>query len=76
MLNEENAPLTELSLFDGVGLSNIVVSSDEVEFVLKALPIGKSTGPDGINNCILREFSHELCSLFNQSLNLGILTHF
>ena len=34
MLNDENISLHELPLFDGVGLSNIVVSSDEGEFVL------------------------------------------
>ena len=77
MLNDENVSLPELPLFDGVGLSNIVVTCDEVESVLKALPIGKATGPDGINNCILRELAHELspplCSLFNQSLILGIV---
>ena len=77
MLNDENVSLPELPLFDGVGLSNIVVTCDEVESVRKALPIGKATGPDGINNCILRELAHELspplCSLFNQSLILGIV---
>ena len=77
MLNDENVSLPELPLFDGVVLSNIVVTCDEVESVLKALPIGKATGPDGINNCILRELAHELspplCSLFNQSLILGIV---
>ena len=77
MLNDENVSLPELLLFDGVGLSNIVVTCDEVESVLKALPISKATGPDGINNCILRELTHELssplCSLFNQSLILGIV---
>ena len=77
MLNDENVSLPELPLFDGVGLSNIVVTCDEVESVLKALPIGKATGPDGINKCILRELAHELspplCSLFNQSLILGIV---
>ena len=56
--------------------ANIVVTCDEVESV-KALPIGKATGPDGINNCILRELAHELspplCTLFNQSLILGIV---
>ena len=69
MLNDENVSLPELPLFDGVRLSNIVVTGDEVESVLKALPIGKATGPAGINNCILRELAHELlssrCSLFN-----------
>ena len=62
--------------FDGVGLSNSVVTSDEVESVLKALPTGKATGPDGINNCILRELAHELssplCSLSNQSLSVDL----
>ena len=52
-------------------LSNIVVTA------LKALPIGKARGPDGINNCTLRELAHELssplCSLFNQSLILCIV---
>ena len=46
MLNDENVSLPELPLFDGVGLSNIVVTCDEVESVLKALPIGKATDPD------------------------------
>ena len=77
MLNDENVSLPELPLFDGVGLSNIVVTCDEVVSVLKALPIGKAMGPDGINNCILRELAHELssplCSLFKQSLVLGIV---
>ena len=77
MLNDENVSLLELPLFDGVGISSIVVTCDEVESVLKALPIGKATGPDGINNCILRDLAHELspprCSLFNQSLILGIV---
>ena len=58
-------------------LSNIVVTCDEVESALKALPIGKARGPDGINNCILRELAHELssplCSLFNQPLILCIV---
>ena len=79
MLNDKNVSLPELPLFDGVGLSNIVVTCDRVESVLKALPIGKAMGPDVINNCILRRLAHELspplCSLFNQSLNLGIHLH-
>ena len=77
MLNDEKASLPELSQFDGVGLSNSIVTSDEVESVLKALPIGKATGPDGINNCILGELAHELSSplysLSNQSLSVGIV---
>ena len=71
MLNDEKASLPELPLFDDVGFSNIVVTNNDVESVLKALPIGKATGPDGIKNCILRELAHELtsplCSFYNQS---------
>ena len=66
MLNDENLSLP-VPLFDGVGLRNIVFTCDEVESVLKALPIGKAMGPDGITNCILRKLAHELspplCSL-------------
>ena len=43
-----------------------------MESVLRSLPLGKATGPDGINNRILGELSLELCgplcSLFNYSL--------
>ena len=71
MLNDAKASHPKLPLFDGVGLSNIVITSDDVESVLKALPIGKATDPEGINNCILSELDLELssplCSLFNQS---------
>ena len=58
MLNDENATVSESPPFDGVGLSNIVVTNDEVEYILIALPIGKATGLDGIYNCILRELAH------------------
>ena len=51
----------------------MAVTCYEVESVLKALLMGKAKGPDGINNCILRELAHKLlsplCSLFNQSLS-------
>ena len=73
MLYDEKASLPELPLFDGIGISYIVVTSDDVNSVVKALSIGKATDPDGINNCILRELapglSSPLCSLFNQSLS-------
>ena len=56
----------------------MVVVFDEVESVLKALLIGKAKDPDGINNCILRELAHKLssplCSLFNQSLSICIVS--
>ena len=72
MLNDENVTLPELPPFDDAGFNNIVVTTDEVESVFKALPIC-----DGVNNCILGELAHMLStplwSLFNQSLSLGIV---
>ena len=60
-------------------LNTIVLTTDEVESVLKILPAGKATGPNGLSNRILRELSHELstpyCSLFNQSLDTGDVVH-
>ena len=57
-------------------LTLIQLSPNEIETVLKSLPIGKAAGPDGINNRILRELASELsipfCSLFNQSLRTGV----
>ena len=59
-------------------LNSIVLPMDEVESVLKVLPVDKATGPKGLRNRILRERSHELsipyCSLFNQSLGTGYVS--
>jgi hypothetical protein len=56
-------------------LSSIVFTTDEVKDILGCLPLGKASGPDDINNRILRELANELSapltSLFNKSLNEG-----
>ena len=56
-------------------LNTIVLTTDKDESVLKILPVGKATGPNGLSNRILRELSDEIsspyCSLFNQSLDTG-----
>ena len=48
---------------------------DEVESVLKLLPTGKDSGPDGLSNRLLRELSNELSKpyqcLFKQSIHMG-----
>jgi hypothetical protein len=48
------------------------ISPQDVEDALRSLKTNKASGPDGINNRILREtasvLKHPLCSLFNQSL--------
>ena len=54
-------------------LSHINIQTQEVKDTLKILKSGKATGPDTINNIVLKELSHELsqplCDLFNYSLN-------
>lgn len=75
-LNDRNAHLPAILPTNvKAELNSIVLTSDEVESVLKILPVGKATGPNGVSNRILRELSHELsipyCSLFNQSLDTG-----
>lgn len=53
-------------------MESIILTCDEVESILLSLPLGKASGPDGINNRILceiaREISPVLCKLFNASL--------
>ena len=48
------------------------IAANKVESVLKALQIGKASGPDTINNRILKELakplSFPLSDLFNASL--------
>ena len=77
LIDESSAPdLTEPGPSDFPGLHSLVISPVEVSFILKSLPLGKASGPDGINNRILRELSlelsHPLSSLFNFSLTKGI----
>ena len=75
-LNDKNAPLPAIlpTMLESE-LSSIVLTTDEVDSILKILPVGKATGPNGLSNRILRELSHELsipyCSLFSQSLDTG-----
>ena len=60
-LNDRDAPLPAiLPTTLESELNIIVLTTDEVESVLKILPVGKATGPNGLSNHILRELSHEL----------------
>ena len=75
-LNEENAVLPDLPPPASiVPLESIVFTADEVKSVLKLLPTGKASGPDGLSNRLLRELSNELAKpyqcLFNQSIRMG-----
>jgi hypothetical protein len=53
-------------------IDNITITPSDVRDILKSLPLGKASGPDGINGRILRECASELsqplCDLFNYSL--------
>ena len=74
-LNDKDMHLPAI-LPTSVTSNNIILTTDEVEFVLRILPVDKATGPNGLSNRILRELSQELsnsyCSLFNQSLRTGL----
>ena len=54
-------------------LSSIVTSAEEVKSILETLKIGKASGPDSINNYVLKmcavELSEPLSKLFNCSLS-------
>ena len=51
------------------------MTPEEVELTMKALPIGKATGPDGISNRMLKEISKEIsipvAAFFNYSFSIG-----
>ena len=78
ILNEQNAILPPLPPpANHTQLNSIILTPLEVESTLQTLKVGKASGPNGLNNRILRELSSQLaspfCSLFNQSLRLGIM---
>ena len=37
-------------------LENIVLTPDEVKDILQSLKLGKASGPDGINNRVLKDY--------------------
>ena len=76
LLNDHDAVLPEIApyLVERC-LRSLVFSLDEVKLILKSLPVGKASVPDGISNRILSVLADELsipvCALFNQSLQHG-----
>ena len=75
-LDDTGATLPTLLLPDREPLNNITITNDEIRSVLQTLKLGKSSGPDNINNRILKvlanPISKPLCDLFNFSLSRGI----
>ena len=75
LLNDQDAPLPAiLPTMVKSELKSIALTTYEVEFVLKIVPVGKASGPNGLSNRILRELSHGLsipyCSLLINRLIL------
>ena len=75
-LDDSTATLPNTDLPANDTLHNIIITVEEVRSVLQTLTLGKSSGPDNINNRILKEISYPiskpLCDLFNYSLSHGI----
>ena len=76
LLDDQNAEIPEVVPYPVLhNLDFISLTPDEVNSILKSLPIGKATGPDGVSNRILSALANELslpiCHFFNQSLNQG-----
>ena len=58
ILNDANAILPDLPLVNlQTELRSIVLTPLEVQTILKSLPIGKASGPNGLGNRILRELA-------------------
>ena len=55
-LNDDNTPLPDMNIPNDIPvLENIVLTPDEVKDTLQYLKLGKASGPDGINNRVLKE---------------------
>ena len=70
VLNDQNAVLPNIIPYNVTSsLETVTLTLLEVESVLKTLVLGKASGPNGLNNRILKELAHEiyaaLCALFN-----------
>lgn len=72
-LNDDGKILPQVNKINANDLSVIMTSPDEVKSVLETLKIGKASGPDYINNYVLKmcaaELSEPLSKLFNYSLS-------
>ena len=75
ILNDDGVVLPDIQAAQvDTELDRIILTPQEVQSVIEILPLGKASGPNGLNNRILCELSSQVsapyCSLFNQSLRL------
>ena len=72
-LDDSSSVLPDSTNCSGLSLDNIVFTQQEVQGILETLQLGKSTGPDNVNNRILKELSSTLskplCDLLNHSMS-------
>ena len=75
ILDDSGASLPSVNPRGDFSLNSISLLPYEVESTFKSLKVGKASGPDQINNRILKELAHPLsfplCDLFNYSLSCG-----
>ena len=64
-LDEQSATIPAMVNIIGPTLTNINFTPFEVKSVLELLQLGESSGPDVINNRILKKLSSPLSCLFN-----------
>lgn len=74
--DDQNAHIPNIPTENGQFLNSKGNSQDEVKSVLQSLNLGNSSGPDNINNIILKELSLQLskplCYSFKFSLTKGV----
>ena len=74
--NSANSLPDDINQIKDNSLDSITITPVEVLDVLRTLHLGKASGPDGINNYILKEvayqISYPLSQIYNQSLNTSI----
>lgn len=73
LLDDSASTLPDSINIVGPSLNDIQFTPLEVQGVLETLKLGKSTGPDNVNNRVLKEvsvaLSKPLCDLFNTSMS-------
>ena len=61
MLDERNTEIPDIHSYPvDSPLSNIVLTSEKVESVLKRFLVGKAVVPDGMSKSVLKEHSREI----------------
>ena len=74
-LNDAGKELPHIIQSNPNNLTQLLTNPTEVKSILETLQTGKASGPDNINNYVLKtcssELSHPLSKLFNLSLSLS-----